>query len=512
MEIARLTDLFNNSARTTAIKKLLASKRVHTIGIDGLAGSAATVLFAQLPRLARPYLIIANDLDEAGYVYNDLCQLTGEGRALIFPSGYKRDIKYGQVDAPSEILRTEVLNQWHTSKELRWVVTYPEALAERVTSREQVERSTIALSVGQSVDVTSIVKKLRSMGFAEQDYVYEPGQFSLRGSILDVYSFSNELPYRVDFFGDEIDSIRTFNVETQLSEQQVTSIGILHNQNGDADGGTSLLEYVGPDTVLVCHDVEWLKTRVKAIGDEGMSASALIADEGDLGAMRHVVDAAQFVTAVERHRRIDYAMGESASRCDARLTLHCTPQGIYHKNFDLISDSFKGFLARGYIIYILSDSAKQIERLKVIFADRGDDITFEPVLRTLHEGFVDDELKMCVFTDLRRCSAFFLLFLFFLFRRSQMPQKGYGNIVFFKRQVTVIRVAEDSERVQILRPFQKLLLEKWKLIFHVTEGIKNQPGTFFLLFFKPVFADTADADAVLLKKIFSEDPEILIVV
>ncbi len=399
MEIARLTDLFNNSTRTTAIKKLLASKRVHTIGIDGLAGSAATMLFAQLPRLARPYLIIANDLDEAGYVYNDLCQLTGEGRALIFPSGYKRDIKYGQVDAPSEILRTEVLNQWHTSKELRWVVTYPEALAERVTSREQVERSTIALSVGQSVDVTSIVKKLRSMGFAEQDYVYEPGQFSLRGSILDVYSFSNELPYRVDFFGDEIDSIRTFNVETQLSEQQVTSIGILHNQNGDEGGGTSLLEYVGPDTVLVCHDVEWLKTRVKAIGDEGMSASALIADEGDLGAMRHVVDAAQFVTAVERHRRIDYAMGESASRCDARLTLHCTPQGIYHKNFDLISDSFKGFLARGYIIYILSDSAKQIERLKVIFADRGDDITFEPVLRTLHEGFVDDELKMCVFTD-----------------------------------------------------------------------------------------------------------------
>ncbi len=399
MEIKRLSDLFNNSARVSALKKMLQSKRVRVIGIDGLAGSSAAMLFSRLPRQEQPYLIIANDMDEAGYIYNDLCQLSTDGEVLIFPSGYKRDIKYGQVDAPSEILRTEVLNQWHTSKSLRWVVTFPEALAERVTSRQRVEQTTVSLAVGQTVDLGQTVRRLREVGFHEVDYVYEPGQFSVRGSILDVYSFSNELPYRVDFFGDEIDSIRTFNVETQLSQEQVESVGILYKQDGDQADGTSLLDYVGPSTVLVCRDVEWLKARIKAIGDEGMSASAVLAEEGDMSAMRHVVDEAQFVTELSRHRRIDYAFGESDMVADARLTLHCTPQGIYHKNFDLISGSFRDFLSHGYTIHILSDSAKQIERLKVIFEDRGDDIRFEPVLRTLHEGFVDNDLKMCVFTD-----------------------------------------------------------------------------------------------------------------
>ena len=361
MEIKRLSDLFNNSARVSALKKMLQSKRMRVIGIDGLAGSSAAMLFSRLPRQEQPYLIIANDMDEAGYIYNDLCQLSTDGEVLIFPSGYKRDIKYGQVDAPSEILRTEVLNQWHTSKSLRWVVTFPEALAERVTSRQRVEQTTVSLAVGQTVDLGQTVRRLREVGFHEVDYVYEPGQFSVRGSILDVYSFSNELPYRVDFFGDEIDSIRTFNVETQLSQEQVESVGILYKQDGDQADGTSLLDYVGPSTVLVCRDVEWLKARIKAIGDEGMSASAVLAEEGDMSAMRHVVDEAQFVTELSRHRRIDYAFGESDMVADARLTLHCTPQGIYHKNFDLISGSFRNFLSHGYTIHILSDSAKQIE-------------------------------------------------------------------------------------------------------------------------------------------------------
>ena len=194
--------------------------------VDGLAGSASAMLFTALPKGKSPYLIIANDLDEAGYIYHDLCQLTSESNVLIFPSGYKRDIKYGQVDAPQEILRTEVLNRWHTDRDLRWVVTYPEALAEKVAPRTSIEHDTLTLEVGKEMDLTAVAVKLRELGFEEIDYVYEPGQFSLRGSILDVYSFSNEYPYRIDFFGDEIDSVRTFNVETQLSLERLDSVSL----------------------------------------------------------------------------------------------------------------------------------------------------------------------------------------------------------------------------------------------------------------------------------------------
>ena len=399
MEIKQLCDIFCGKARQEALRGLMDGRKRGTMVIDGLAGSASSMLFSRLPRRKQPYLIIANDLDEAGYIYNDLVQLTDESQALIFPSGYKRDIKYGQVDAPNGILRTEVLNQWYASPVLRWVVTYPEALAERVASRQTIEQTTIELSVGATVDLVKTAQRLRELGFTQVDYVYEPGQFSVRGSILDVYSYSNELPYRIDFFGDEIDSIRTFNVETQLSEQRTESIGIIGNNGSQSAAGTSLLDYIQPETMLICRDARWLETRVREITTEGMSVSAVIAQEGDQSAMDQVVDADHFVAMFHNLRRIDFSYGESALKSDSRLTLHCQPQGIYHKNFDLISESFKDFLSRGYQIIILSDNEKQIARLRAIFEDRKDDIRFEPCMHTLHEGFVDDDLHLCVFTD-----------------------------------------------------------------------------------------------------------------
>ncbi len=401
MEIRELCDIFNGKARVAAVKKLIAG--TGNAVIDGLAGSSAAMLFAALPQRDCPYLIVVNDLDEAGYMYNDLCQIVGDKQVLIFPSGYKRDIKYGQVDAPNEILRTEVLNRWYDDPQVHWVVTYPEALAERVRRREDVKASTIQLRTGGTADLTETRARLRDLGFTATDYVYEPGQYSVRGSILDVFSYSNELPYRIDFWGDDIDSIRTFNVETQLSEERLEQVSILNNSSSDGDGrenNVSLLDYIGDDTIVLCRSEQWLTTRINEIARESMSVSAIIADEGDTHATNKVVDAGLFIDRLNQLRRIGFTAGETAAEKGVkRLTLHCKPQGIYHKNFDLIGQSFTDFLARGYRLVILSDSVKQIERLHNIFEDRGDDITFEPVLRTLHEGFVDDDLKLCVFTD-----------------------------------------------------------------------------------------------------------------
>ena len=400
MEIKRLCDLMNGKGRQSAVKKLLASSGDAVI--DGLAGSCAAMLFSRLPQQECPYLIVVNDLDEAGYMYNDLCQLTSDKQVLIFPSGYKRDIKYGQVDAPNEILRTEVLNRWFDDVTVQWVVTYPEALAERVRRREDVQASTVQLRTGGTADLTEVSARLRELGFVAVDYVYEPGQYSVRGSILDVFSYSHELPYRIDFWGDDIDSIRTFNVETQLSQERLEQVSILNNRPSGSgrEDNVSLLDYIGDDTIVLCRSKLWLTTRIGEIAREGMSSSALIAGEGDTQATSKVVDTDLFVQRLSQLHCIEFANGESpTARGVKRLSLHCKPQGIYHKNFDLIGQSFTDFISRGYKIFILSDSAKQIERLRSIFADRGDDIIFEPVLHTIHEGFVDDDLQLCVFTD-----------------------------------------------------------------------------------------------------------------
>ena len=400
MEIDELSALFNSTTRKEALKSILSGRGRKRILIDGLAGSATALLFAGLPKRKTPYVIIANDLDEAGYMYHDLYQITDDKQVLIFPSGYKRDIKYGQIDAPNEILRTEVLNQWSENKQLRWVVTYPEAIAERVAEREEVDKNTLCLSAGGVADMSETAKRLRELGFNQVDYVYEPGQYALRGSILDVYSYSNELPYRIDFFGDDIESIRTFNVETQLSEAQADTIYIMSNSGSSTAKGVSLLKFVGNDAVLLCHNPQWILSRVKEISEENISHSALIADDYDESALEKVVDSDEFAREFAAHSRITYHQGEAPEETGVtRMSLHCSPQGIYHKNFDLIGESFKRFLADGYTIHILSDSSKQIDRLKSIFADRADDITFTPVLRTLHEGFIDADLKICVFTD-----------------------------------------------------------------------------------------------------------------
>ena len=391
-------DKFINKQRRQAIDKMLAGKSLYC-SVYSLSGSAPAFLFAGISRQEAPILIIGDNLDDAGYIYHDLSRILGEDSVLMFPSGYKRDIKYGQIDAPSQILRTEVLNHWHTDSRLRYVVTYPDAIAERVASKETITRHTLHLASGASVDLDETLKWLRNNGFVEVDYVYEPGHFALRGSILDIFGYSNELPFRIDFFGDEIDSMRTFNIETQLSEQRLEEIAITSNV-AQLSHGDSILNFIGDNTIIAVRDANYTLSRIREIAQETFSENALIANEGDKNALSQVVDANEFEKKFAQFRQLRFS---SASQPDndakASINFNCSPQGIYHKNFDLISEDFTKLLAQGYTLHILSDSEKQIERLKVIFEDRGDDISFIPINSTIHEGFVDHVSKNCFFTD-----------------------------------------------------------------------------------------------------------------
>ncbi|MCM1520054.1 MAG: transcription-repair coupling factor [Lachnoclostridium sp.] len=399
MNLRELSQLFNTPARKKALKAALKANS-SLISLYNLAGSSAAMAISAIEGCRGPMLVVGDSADDAGYLYHDLSRIFSEESVLMFPSGYKRDIKYGQIDPPSQILRTEALNRWYSPDDApRIVVTYPEALAEKVASRKLVDSATIRLVKGSEMDPQTLVTWLMENGFVRRDYVYEPGQFATRGSIIDIFGYSNELPLRVDFFGDEIDSIRLFNTETQLSERTLSETAITSGVVAEASG-ESLLDFIEPDTLIVARDPAYTVARVVAITGEEMSENALLAGETDTSAMRKVVDADAFTAAFDRFRKIGFTAANTPhAGATASIDYECTPQAIYHKNFDLISESFTSLIDRGYTIYILSDSDKQIERLKAIFADRGDNIAFTPVIATLHEGFSDSVTKNCIFTD-----------------------------------------------------------------------------------------------------------------
>ena len=418
MEIQQLQNIF---AKHPGVKALAAALRAPqfpsggVLRLSGLQGSSAALVFATLPaqKSAAPFLFILDDEEQAGYFYHDLTQLMGQEQVLFFPSSYKRAIKYGQRDAANEILRTEVLTRISAPgmDGPLYVVTHPQALCELVVTQKELNKQTLMLQTGEQVDIVFVQETLTAYGFQRVDYVYEPGQFAVRGSIIDVYSFSCELPYRIDFFGDEIDSIRTFEVQSQLSKEKLRQISIVPEFKGQAaEQQESFLHFLPQDTVLVMRDPAYVCDTVQLTYDEGFSAQAVT--EGvetraeDLDKSRILADPEEFAHKLLNFRRIEMSASSKLSTIDSKLsTLNSQlnyqthPQPVFHKNFDLLITEFRRLQDEGYELYILADSAKQTDRLASIFADKETGIRFQPVNRTLHEGFMDDELKVCCFTD-----------------------------------------------------------------------------------------------------------------
>ena len=412
MTITELQQLYTKHPQVSKALHLLNDASVHHLFCGGLCASAASLFAtALLQRAASPFVFILDDLESAGYFYHDLTQVLGSERVLFFPSSFRRAIKYGQKDAGNEILRTEVLSRLQKQEEGLCVVTYPDALAEKVVSRGELTEKTLKLHVGERVDLSFVTEVLRSYEFEFVDYVYEPGQFAVRGSIVDVFSFSSEYPFRVDFFGDEVDSIRLFEVESQLSKEKKEEVVIVPDlsrslEKGGTGGLVSFLHFLPAQTVLAMHDLLWLQERVQAVHDESLSAQAVAArqaEENDSISLEgKLIDGSEFTAQVLEFRRLEFGH-QSTGQPDAVLQFDTVAQPIFHKNFDLVTQCFLEYLQKGYTLYICSDSTKQTDRLRAIFDDRhaegAQPLDFTPVERTLHEGFADHELKMCIFTD-----------------------------------------------------------------------------------------------------------------
>lgn len=418
MKIEELRTLYASLPQLGGLAKLLKDGKTRHISLNGLVASAPALFFAAFAeRCPYPILFILEDADTAGYFHNDLKALGIE--PFLLPSSYRRAVKYGQRDAGSEILRTETMTALSAEKtegKPLYIVTEPSALAERVVSKERLNDQTIRLETGQEVEVVALEKQLRALGFQEVDYVYEPGQFAVRGSILDVYSYSSEYPFRIDFFGDEIDTLRTFEVETQLSLQKRKQVEIVPElAQADHEQLTSFLHLLPEETLIVTKDLHYVADRIGKIFDEGFSKSAQTEQmegksEVEQEAIRQqmlaetkLIGRGKFLTDALGFRRIETATSPTHT-AEAVITCETTPQPLFHKNFDLLLQTLRDDAAGGKRVFILADSQKQNDRLREIFASKvsesgGAPVAFTPVDRTLHEGFNDETLGVALYTD-----------------------------------------------------------------------------------------------------------------
>ena len=463
MKIQDIQKLYATLPQVGALIKTQEDKSIKTIFLQGLVASAAPMLFASIAeKWKKTTVFVLNDNDEAGYFYNDLKTIAMPddnkdkvAEVLFFPSSYRRAVKYGQRDAGNEILRTEVLTRLSaltTEKEDSstlplYIVTEPSALSEMVVSKKQLDERRLTLTVDQHIDIVEVERTLRSFGFSETDYVYEPGQFAVRGSIIDVYSFSSELPYRVDFFGDDIETIRTFEVESQLSNEKLKRIEIVPELATLSEEKVPFLHFLPNDAVLAFKDFLYVRDTIEGIYKDGFTSQALVDSlEGKNEVEQQEIEKAfrkesQLITAslfmdnALDFLRIEFGMNHSINddtrkKGDHQATINfqTSPQPLFHKNFELLSKTLRDYLLQDYKLYIFADSEKQTIRLRDIFdslssgnlspdsenlsiadsslsLNKGDKsrtvegLPFTAVNRTLHEGFVDNTLKVCFFTD-----------------------------------------------------------------------------------------------------------------
>ena len=374
-------------------------RRGSTVHLKELVGGALPFYAAAaIARTGGVHVFVAEDRDAAAYLLNDFYGLLDESRICFFPSSYKRSVAYGAEDAQGVVQRTAALTAIRSLKEGYVVVcTYPEALAERVADAETLGRDTIRVAVGDSISPEVLVDALVDAGFEKVDFVYEPGQYSVRGGIVDVFSYSESKPYRVDFFGDEVDSIRRFEISSQLSADKLDRVEILPDltASGSSSERVSLARFIGDAATFWCYDADYVLRRINDLRRK------VVADLEDPAQIDRLLTSRNGLLSDIGGSRLLMLRDNLKERpADAEVLFSTAPQPAFNKNFVLLADDMIRNGLRGYETYILSENRAQMERLGNIFHQIGrGQVVVRPLALTLHEGFVDNDLKLCLYTD-----------------------------------------------------------------------------------------------------------------
>jgi transcription-repair coupling factor (superfamily II helicase) len=368
------------------------------IHLQGLVGSTRSILISLLSEeIQKTFVICLNDKEEAAYFYDDLNTILPDTPVLFFPSSYKRSVHYETVEQENIILRTEVLNRLKVENQLL-IVTYPEALVEKVISGEGLASHTFQVKRSDKLSIEFVNEVLFEYGFERVDFVYEPGQYSIRGSIVDVYSFSSEDPYRLDFFGDEVDTIRSFNLDNQISKESLNQISIIPNIQQELQGEEriSFLDFVPKDVVLFLNDVQLIADQMDHNFKQTIEKAE---DEDELKAwFEKLLSGEGFAREIEGFTCAEFGQKYYFDGTKV-VSFRTNHQPVFNKNFDLLAENLIDHQKKGYSNYILSTNVSQTDRLKAIFDDKKLQVSFRPVNFTLHEGFIDHDRKICCYTD-----------------------------------------------------------------------------------------------------------------
>ncbi len=392
-----LEKLYGQHPNTLKLYSLIDSGSRFNCHLRGLPGSSAAMLAATiLINKNSSHLFVLGDKEEAAYFHNDLESFCPGRKIFFFPSSFKRSAKSRQDDAAGMIQRTEVLDRLSGDPEPISIVTYPEALAEKVMPGDQLKKLKLHLKTGEVVTRDFLVEVLSEYHFSEKDFVYEPGDFAIRGSIVDVFSYSDNRPYRIDFFGNEVESIRLFDIETQLSEERLESVSIIPNiqdpeNYGDHSAGassrTSVISLMNENTLIWTSDLELISSRLDDPGLHIESGNRFLSSSAEL------IDEISHLPLLE--------FGQSAFCRENLITIefNASPQPVFRKNFELLAENLAGNAEKGYTNYIFSENQKQFERLREIFQEIYGSVLFNPVLAGIHKGFTDHDLRVSCYTD-----------------------------------------------------------------------------------------------------------------
>lgn len=367
----------------------------NSTNIEGVKASGKSILLASLfKQTTGKFFVIYEDSETAAYAYNDIVNILGKENIGILPSSYTNHKRRNTIDVSSEILRTDALNIL-SNNDSYLVISSPEGISELIINKNNFASQRINIAINDIISQESIIQSLINFKFEQVEFVYQPGQFSQRGSILDIFSYSNELPYRLDFFGDTIDSIRTFDITKQLSIDNVDKISIFPDIKEQANNLVPIFDYISKDTTIILNNRKYIGDQLDIIYDK-----ILVNKNTDTHTTILNTNISKYIF---KNNLINYCTLDFTARDSnintSTISFNQSSQPLFHKNFDIVSDVIHKYITDGYTIYICSDSVKQTDRIQSIFDDRNDNIHFTPINPTIHDGYIDNDLSICCFTD-----------------------------------------------------------------------------------------------------------------
>ncbi len=429
MNLELLINMYANDPRIFSIAGKVVLSKPQQIHLSGLNGSSSQFIISSVfnnPITSQlNHLVILRDAEEAAYFHNTIENITKALDVFYFPSSFKNKKNYSLLNSSHVMLRTEALTKLSTGGNRKIIVTYPDALFEKVVLSKTLRENIISFKQGELINVDALLSRFVDHGFTRSDFVYEPGQFAVRGGILDIYSFGNEKPYRIELFGNDIDSIRIFDPETQLSERKILQVNIIPNVETQFSTGekVSLLNYLPDNTIVWTEDWEFIKEKIGQQQEDlelfleyGMTTGNRHSDsyrettDDELNA-KETVSQNDFVVAnvleeqlAQRHiiefgSKSYFTKSNESKDSQHLLNFSIQPQPTFNRQFKLLIENLNKFESQKYSVYIFAENPKQLERLHSIFSDLNAEINFTPIPTSIHEGFIDHDIKLVCYTD-----------------------------------------------------------------------------------------------------------------